>query len=165
MKKFRFSLATVLKVRRQEEESLSRELAKARAERDAALAGLGREKRSLDALLEEQVGERNGRIELAREAWFLARHRGLLAGIERLKSEAAEKESALEKARLAAVEASRKRQVLENLEEKQLEEHLLQASREEQALLDDRAQRAVSALSLEPKAAAHGAGADDSERR
>ncbi|HTB22097.1 MAG TPA: hypothetical protein VK914_05285 [bacterium] len=147
MKKFRFSLETVLKVRRQNEEVKRRELALAQAERDRVLAALASQEASLRWLLEEQSRERVGTIDLGREGWFMARWGGLFVQIHLSKNELEKKEEALRLSREKAVEASRERLVLEKLEEKQLQEHLFLLNREEQGLLDDLAQRAVSAFS------------------
>jgi flagellar FliJ protein len=147
MKKFRFSLETVLKVRRQNEEVKRRELALAQAERDQVLAALGSHESALRGLLVEQSEARVGTIQLAREAWFMASWGGLTQQIRLSREELEKKEEALKISRDKAVEASRERLVLEKLEEKQLQEHLFQVNREEQGLLDDLAQRAVSAFS------------------
>lgn len=153
MKRFRFSLETVLKVRRQNEETQKRALAAAQAERDRVLMRLAAEERGLKALLAEQGQRREAGVDLAREAWFMARRGGYVHQIGRAAAELAEKEEALGLARARAVEASRERLVLEKLEEKQLQEHNFQVNREEQGLLDDLAQRAVSAFSLPPTSA------------
>jgi flagellar FliJ protein len=147
MKKFRFSLETVLKVRRQNEEVKRRELALAQAERDQVLVALASQEASLRWLLEEESRERVGTIDLGRVGWFMARWGGVVRQIRFSKSELEKKEAALKLSRDKAVEASRERLVLEKLEEKQLQEHLFQLNREEQGLLDDLAQRAVSAFS------------------
>jgi flagellar FliJ protein len=150
MKKFRFSLETVLKVRRQNEELRRRELAVAQGMRDRALAELVSHKKDLRGLLAEQSKRREGAIDLGREAWYMAGWGGLTQKIRLASVELAGKEEALAVCRTRAVEASRERLVLEKLEETQLQEHLSQLNREEQGLLDDLAQRAVSAFSLPP---------------
>jgi flagellar protein FliJ len=150
MKKFRFSLETVLKVRRQNEEVKRRELAVAQGERDRALAALASFKKDLLRLLVEHSEQRVGTIDLNREAWYMAGWGGLTQKIRLGAAELAKKEEALELSRSKAVEASRERLVLEKLEETQLQEHLFKLNREEQGLLDDLAQRAVSAFSLPP---------------
>ena len=154
MKKFRFSLETVLKVRRQAEEARQRELAEAQAQRDRALMQLGADERALRGLLAEQSAGRTGKLDLAAEAWYQARQISLLNAISHGKADLLAKEEALDLARAKAVEAARERRVLEKLEEQQLAEHLEKLNREEQGLLDDLAQRAVSALSLPPASAA-----------
>ncbi|HTA17284.1 MAG TPA: hypothetical protein VK786_06025, partial [bacterium] len=71
MKKFRFSLETVLKVRRQDEEVKRRALAVAQGMRDRSLADLVSHKRALGALLAEHSKRREGAIDLGREAWYM----------------------------------------------------------------------------------------------
>ena len=150
MKRFRFSLETVLKVRRQVEEARQRELALAQAARDRALQALGGLENSLKLLLSERAGERKGRLNLAEEAWHADRHLGLLKSQGLARTALLEREKVLDSARQRAVEAARERRVLEKLEEKQLQEHQLLMIKEEQGLLDDLAQRAVSAFSRPP---------------
>jgi|GEM_PF-476802 flagellar FliJ protein len=150
MKRFRFSLETVLKVRRQVEEVRQRELALAQASRDRALQALGGLENSLRLLLSERAGERKGRLSLAEESWHADRHLSLLQSQGLARAALAEREKVLDLARQRAVEAARERRVLEKLEEKQLQEHQLLMIKEEQGLLDDLAQRAVSAFSRPP---------------
>jgi flagellar FliJ protein len=147
VKKFRFSLETVLNVRRQTEELRKRELAAALAERDRTLRGLNLAKSALERALTDHGAARDAKIDLARERWHAGREEALNRQIGALRMELQQKEDALEAARLKAVEASRDRLVLEKLEEKQLEDYWLQLSKEEQGLLDDLAQRSVSELS------------------
>jgi len=150
MRRFRFSLETVLKVRRQVEEARQRELALAQGARDRALQALGGLENSLKRLLSERAGERKGRLNLAEEAWHADRDLGLLQSQGLARTALAETEKALDLARQRAVEAARERRVLEKLEEKQLQEHQLLMIKEEQGLIDDLAQRAVSAFSRPP---------------
>jgi len=150
MRRFRFSLETLLKVRRQLEEARQRELALAQGARDRALQALGGLDGSLKALLLQRAGERQGRLDLAQEAWHADRHQSLLRSMALARTTLAQREMELDLARQRAVEAARERRVLEKLEEKQLQEHQLLMVREEQGLLDDLAQRAVSAFSLPP---------------
>jgi flagellar FliJ protein len=150
MRRFRFSLETLLKVRRQLEEARQRELALAQGARDRALQALGGLDGSLKALLLQRAGERQGRLDLAQEAWHADRHQSLLRSMALARTALAQREMELDLARQRAVEAARERRVLEKLEEKQLQEHQLLMVREEQGLLDDLAQRAVSAFSLPP---------------
>ena len=147
MRRFRFSLESVLKVRRQAEEARQRDLADAKASRDRCLLELARLEGDLGGLLSERGRFRQGRLDLNAEAWHDQRQRGLNAGIGRVGSVLRGLEDALEAARLKAVEAARERRVLEKLEESQLRNHVFKVDREEQGLLDDLAQRAVSAFS------------------
>jgi flagellar FliJ protein len=153
VKKFRFSLETVLKVRRQNEEVQRRALAVAQGTRDRVLAELVSHKKDLTRLLAEHSGRREGAIDLSREAWYMAGWGGLTQKIRLASVELAKLEETLALCRAKAVEASRERLVLEKLEETQLQDHLFQLNREEQGLLDDLAQRAVSSFSLPPVSA------------
>ena len=150
MRRFRFSLETVLKVRRQVEEARQRELALAQGARDRALMELGGLDGSLRLLLAQRAAERQGRLNLAEESWHADRHQSLLSSMGLARTALAQREKELDLARQRAVEAARERRVLEKLEEKQLQEHQLLMVREEQGLLDDLAQRAVSAFSRPP---------------
>jgi flagellar FliJ protein len=148
VRKFRFSLETVLKVRRQNEEVKRRALAVAQAGRDRVLTDLRGHEQGLRQLLADHSRRRVGSIDLGREAWYMASWGGLTQKIRQDRAELAVKEEALNVSRAEAVEASRERLVLEKLEERQLQEHLFQLNREEQGLLDDLAQRVVSTFSL-----------------
>lgn len=148
MRRFRFSLETVLKVRRGAEDAAKRALALAQADRDRALMALGAVEADTRSLLVEQGAARERRVELHEELWFQARLGGLEQAAAAARKRLEEKEKALEERRTKAVEAARERLVLERLEEKQRLEHQAQANREEQGLLDDLAQRSVSALAF-----------------
>jgi flagellar FliJ protein len=153
VKKFRFSLETVLKVRRQNEEVKRQALARAQAERDRVLMELANHKRGLKILLAEHSNRRIGTIDLGRESWYMASWGGLTQKIRQASAELSVKEAELEESRAKAVEASRERVVLEKLEEKQLQEHLAAMNAEEQGLMDDLAQRRHSALSMRAQSA------------
>lgn len=148
MKRFRFSLETVLRVRRQVEEQRQRELAEAQARRDRTLAWLGSTESSVRDLARDQSRARGGRIDLGSEAWYLARHKGLLDSIRHLKADLARNEADLGAAREKAVEAARERRVLEKLEEAQRNAWQRDLNLEEQGFMDELAQRARSAFSL-----------------
>lgn len=148
MTKFRFSLDTVLKVRRQAEELRQRELAAAQVQRELSLQRVARIERDMRELLQEQSTHRQGSVDLNAERWFQARHLGLSLASFIAKDNLKRQELALDEARARAVEASRERRVLEKLEENQLAAHLLKLNREEQGFLDDLAQRAVSSFGL-----------------
>lgn len=146
MKKFRFSLETVLKVKRQVEELRQRELAAAQAERDkviAELAGLENKLRELNA---EQARHRSGTLDLNAEAWFRGSHSATTSSIGSAKRRLTEKEELLDAARVKAVEAARERKVLEKLEEQQRLEHQLKGNREEQGFMDEMAQHTLSTM-------------------
>jgi flagellar FliJ protein len=150
VRRFRFSLETVLKVKRQVEELRQRELGDSQALRDRGLMQLARHENELRDLLESRSTQREGRLDLGVEAWHNERQRGLNVAIGSDQAQLAELEARLATARARAVEAARERRVLEKLEETQLQDHLFKLNREEQGLLDELAQRAVSAFSLPP---------------
>jgi len=148
LKKFRFSLETVLKVRRQNEEVKQQELAAAQMQRDQCLQHLARLEKGLRELLLLQSTKREGSLDLNAESWFQASHEGISRAKRVVRTDLQQKDKALDEARARAIEASRERRVLEKLEEHQLSEHLQKLNREEQGFLDDLAQRAVSSLGL-----------------
>jgi len=149
VRKFRFSLETVLKVKRQVEELRQRELAQAQGERDKVLAHLALNERQLREAAEGRAQDRGSRVDLGAEAWFADRQTGLLRSQRHLRRDLQQKEEALEAARTRAVEAARERRVLEKLEESQLAAWQQKANAEEQGFMDELAQRAVYAMKLE----------------
>lgn len=159
MKKFRFSLETVLRIRRQNEEVRKRELASAQGMRDKALMMLAAYENDLRVLLSNHSRARGSKVDLGSEAWYQARNTGLGMEITKFRANLEALEEVLKLARDRAVEASRERLVLENLESKQLQEHQLQLNKEEQGLLDELAQRSVSAFRF-PASSDSGAGLD-----
>ncbi len=148
MKKFRFSLETVLRVKRQVEDLRRRELAAAQGARDQVLALLDRRGSELRELNESQAAARAGKVDLQIERWFLGSHQALSAQISAGKRELLAKEALLDEARVRAVEAARERKVLEKLEERQRSIHQLQENREEQGSMDEMAQHAHSTLAF-----------------
>ena len=155
MKRFRFSLEGVLKVKRQVEEQRQRELAAAQSQRDQVLMRLGAFEHELRELASDHSRDRGARISLVAEGWYQARHRGLAQGIRELNALLAMQEQLLERARQAAVEAARERRVLEKLEEAQRDAWLQKLNLEEQGFMDELAQRARGSFSL-PTVSANG---------
>ena len=142
MKKFRFTLETVLKVRRGKEEMLQREFSALLRERTQRLLQLGRLEQNLAALNQERSTARrlSQKVNLAGEAFFESQRqtqRRLIAGAQRALREA---DAALESKRLELVEASRDRAVIEKVEEAQRKAYLAKANKEEQLFLDELAQ-------------------------
>jgi hypothetical protein len=133
-------------VRRQAEEVRKRELAAAQGLRDRALMLLAASENDLKGMLLLHSRARAEKVDLGREAWFLARNTGLQREISGFRTDLLAKEEALAAARGRAVEASRERLALENLEARQLQEHQALVNKEEQGLLDELAQRSVSAF-------------------
>jgi flagellar FliJ protein len=149
VKKFRFSLETVLKVKRQVEEQRQRDLAYVQALRDKTLMQLGATENKIRDLGEDQQAQRSQGIDLRTEAWYLARHQGLRQAVILLRRDLMVHEAAVEAARNRAVEAARERRVLEKLEESQLAAWQQKANAEEQSFMDELAQRADRAMRLE----------------
>jgi len=147
MKKFRFSLDAVLRVKRQLEDQRRRDLALAQALRDQALAHLGALESDLKGLNQAQAERRQERrIDLAVEGWFQGSHAALTGNIVQAREGLAAKKDLLDAARNRAIEAARERKVLEKLEEQQRLEHQLKSNREEQGFMDEMAQHALSVL-------------------
>ena len=153
MKKFRFSLETVLRVKRQVEELRQRELSAAQALRDQALQQLGACESGLRELNEAQAKARTAAVDLAAERWYQGSHSALSAEIRSAKRSLFEKEELLDAARNRAVEAARERKVLEKLEEQQRLEHQLKSNREEQGFMDEMAQHALNTMAYASPAA------------
>jgi flagellar FliJ protein len=149
VKKFRFSLETVLKVKRQVEEQRQRELAQVQALRDKTLMQIGAAENKVRDLGKAQQEDRSRGIDLNAEEWYLARHQGLRQSLILLRRDLMVHEAALEAARTRAVEAARERRVLEKLEEAQLAAWQQKANAEEQSFMDELAQRADRAMRLE----------------
>lgn len=146
MRRFRFSLETVLKVKRQVEKQRLLELAQVQAQRDGLLRNLSEAERNLAELNTEQAGQRLGKLDLNAETWFRQRHLRLNQVIRMLRRNLAENEVLLEAARAKVVEAARERKVLEKLEEQQRLEHQLKSNREEQGFMDELAHHAASQM-------------------
>jgi flagellar protein FliJ len=145
MKKYRFSLATVLDVKRRREEVLVRQkasldLLKSRVEIElkrwggelAELFGQARKRRAA------------GRISVNDEELSLAREVDLKLRLAVERQKLLDLEKQIEAARLKLVEASKEKRILERLEERQWKEYLVAASREEQSFLDELAQHQYS---------------------
>lgn len=145
MRRFRFSLDTVLTVRRRLEEARQRDFAAVKRERDACLGALGASERGVAALIDEQAAWRGqaGPVDVFQELAFQSRRRAYYNEARRLRVQLRELEGKLEAARLVLVQASRERRVLERLEEKQFEGYMIQSRREEQAFMDELAAHAA----------------------
>jgi flagellar FliJ protein len=142
VKRFHFSLESVLKVRRIREEKVQREFSLILEKRALAAGNLA----ALDTALRDMNDRQGSRLksggtldrflvsqfELSREAC-----------IERIgwqKAQLAEVDIQMDLKRAELVEASRQRKVLEKLEERQYQAYLAGNNREEQAFLDELAQ-------------------------
>ena len=85
MRRFRFSLEAVLRLKKQLEEMRQRELAAAQKERDLTLHKLGGFENDLTSVIGEHAEHRKSGVDVATEAWFQARHYGLSAQIYQAK--------------------------------------------------------------------------------
>jgi flagellar export protein FliJ len=132
MRRYRFALAAVLRLRRAEHEVARNALAVANAELRARLAERDREA--------EHYGEVTGRS-LARTLEELAAEREdaaiALARLQGADQRVAEAGQAAALAQVGWLAAHRKVAALERLETRQREEHALALGREEGALVDD----------------------------
>jgi flagellar FliJ protein len=138
MKRFKFSLQSVLDTRILTEEKLKKDLGKLRAQqveikdRLALLLSTRQEMQdwmaaerkhsSLDRLIEQAYLERSRADELAKEKCL---------------AEIFDFDKLIEAKRLALVAASKEKKAVEKLEEKQHKAYLLEVAREEQAFLDE----------------------------
>src|SRR5437762_1126211 len=132
MKKFRFSLDSVLRVKKQREEVLKKELGALQAQRASAQRGLSVLLQQREEVLAWQKKARVNRVStVAEETWFQRGHEGLEGVIASKRREVLDLEAACESRRLALVEASRERKVFEKLEENQKKDYLVELNREE----------------------------------
>ena len=138
MKRFKFSLQTVLDTRALKEEKLKKELGKLKAQQAEVKERLAlllstrsemqawmakkRKSSSLDRLIEQAYLDRSRADEMSKEK--------LLASIKDF-------DSLIEFKRLELVAASKEKKAVEKLEEKQHKAYLLDVAREEQAFLDE----------------------------
>jgi flagellar FliJ protein len=146
MKRFRFSLETVLRVKRQVEEARQRELGAAQVQRQRAYSRLGAYENGLRELVREQADARSGVLDLNAIAWYQARHKAISDSIKSWTRRLQELTEAEEAARLRVVEAAKERRVLEKLEETQRQAWLEKLNTEEQNFMDELAQRARTAM-------------------
>ncbi len=142
MKRFRFSLETVLRVKRSREEKAQRDFSAVLEKRAVASGKLLR----LEIGLQEMIGSQSGKLKekglvdrFEAEQFDVARG-AILERIRWQRAELIEIETELDAKRLALVEASRDRKVLEKLEDSQFQAYLKKSNREEQAFLDELAQ-------------------------
>ncbi len=142
MKRFRFTLEAVLKVRRGKEEMIQREFSALLRDRTQRLLLLGQLEQNLATLNRDRSAARqkSQKVNLANEAFFEAQRQGqrnLVLGAQLALHQA---DIALERKRLELVEASRDRAVIEKIEEAQKKAYLAKVHKEEQLFLDELAQ-------------------------
>jgi len=137
MRRFRFSLDTVLRVRRGREEKIQLEFSAILERRARCLRSLAAEEQELEEMVASQSGLRTGRLDAASIAIFETSRLAQLDKIVRRRIQLREISAELEAKRFELVAASRERKVLEKLEENQYEDYLKRFNREEQAFLDE----------------------------
>lgn len=137
MKKFAFSLQTVLDLKRRREEALLEELAKrvrAAGAAEEALKELRAERRRAQGQLRECL---RGRVEVERVRTVKEYVSGLDGKIEQQRRVVQRRTEEVKSCRQQVVAAARERQTLDKLRERQWEAHQKEFRREEQAFLDE----------------------------
>ena len=142
MKRFSFSLATVLKVRRSREEQIQREFSAVLEKRVNAMTNLASLESSLRDMSALQSVKRTGPSKLNRFeiSQFEASRSAYLERVGWLRGTILEIEKELEAKRIQLVGASRETKVIEKLEESQFQAYLEKLNREDQAFMDELAQ-------------------------
>jgi flagellar FliJ protein len=137
MKKFKFRLQRVLETKESEERQKKRELGEKQnllAQEEAVLT-------QLLAQIDDHEQKQRHSIEVSSNAGDLLRQHRWQLELNKQKKQQLHNinkcEKEVEKARLALVEATREKRVLEKLKEKQLEEYKKYLTAEEQKVLDD----------------------------
>jgi flagellar FliJ protein len=137
MRRFKFSLETVLRVKKSLEEKIQLEFSAQLEKKALCLRGLAFLEKGLEEMVAAQIGGRDGRLNAAEIALFEAGRRAQIEKLGWQRGQLAHIEAELEAKRLELVAASRERKVLEKLEEGQFEGYLEKLNREEQAFLDE----------------------------
>ncbi len=137
MKRFKFSLETLLKYRINIEKKKKEEWARARKERIEAEERLERiyqEERERRELLESLM---EGEIDL-KFFNLTQRYIGQLMRLEKIQSKIVEEKKKIEEEKLKEwIEARKSKKVLENYREKKWKEYLYELDKEEQKIVDD----------------------------
>jgi flagellar FliJ protein len=137
MRRFRFSLETVLRVKRGREEKIQQEFSAILERHAHCLREIGVLERSMDAMVREQSEGPRAVLNGATIEIFERSRKALLERLGWQRHSLSSIDSELELKRLELVAASRERKVLEKLEESQYEAYLAELNREEQAFLDE----------------------------
>ncbi|KRL99161.1 flagellar export protein FliJ [Liquorilactobacillus satsumensis] len=140
MKRFKFALANILEYRKQSEQELKQQYLRLRAEVQGKEVGIRRlldEKKDLMEVTEHTVG----RMQVQRRYLL-----GIDQEVTLLKNAELELKSASEIKLKELIKAQQERKVLEKLEEKQAGEYRLLVKRQEQAQLDEMANRNRKAI-------------------
>ena len=137
MRRFKFSLETVLRVKKSLEEKVQLEFSAILEKRATCLRGLAFLERGLAEMVASQEGSRGGKLKAEEIRIFEASRQAQLEKLDWQRGHLAQIETELEAKRLELIAASRERKVLEKLEEGQFEAYLEKLNREEQAFLDE----------------------------
>ncbi len=137
MKRFKFSLDTLLKYRINMEKQKKEEWAKAKMERVKAeerLEQIYREERERREYLESLM---EGELDL-RIFQLVQRYIGQLIRLEKVQAKIVEEKKKIESEKLEEwIEARKAKKVLENYREKKWKEYLYEIDKEEQKMVDD----------------------------
>ena len=137
MKRFRFSLEKVLKLRTQEQEQAKRALAQAMAVEASARQAL----EDVRARLQQRASEAGALERAGLSVFEFANFRHYVAFLQgeekRYAEELARAEQMTQKRRLALLEARRREKALEKLKERRLEQYQQESLRHEQKELDE----------------------------
>ena len=137
MRRFKFSLEAVLRVKKSLEEKVQLESSAILEKRATCLRGLAFLERGLEEMVASQQGSRGGKLQAEEIRIFEQSRMAQLEKLDWQRGHLAHIEAELEAKRLELVAASRERKVLEKLEEGQFEAYLEKLNREEQAFLDE----------------------------
>jgi len=138
MRRFKFSLQTVLETRALKEEKLKKELGKLKAlqtEVKNSLALLLSTRSEMQAWMAQK--RKNSSLDRLVEQAYLDRSRADEINKGKLLGSIKEYDLLIEAKRLELVVASKEKKAVEKLEEKQHKAYLLDVAREEQAFLDE----------------------------
>ena len=151
MKRFKFSLATLLEVRKKREEWLQKKLGMLQARKIEIQRRLLLLSQEVDALQEEQkqlrTASRNTVIE---EKIYLERLTDYRLRIQEGTDLLLKNEEDIEAARLEWIAASKEKKVLEKLEDRQWRNYLEVADKQEQYFMDELAQHQFFRRQLQP---------------
>ena len=136
-KRFRFSLETVLRVRKAKEEKVQLEYSRLLEQRAAELRELGRLERSLQSVNSGEAARRGQKLLAGDISRYEALRRAMGEKISFQLGRLHAADEQLEAKRLELVAATRDRKVLEKLEEAQFGAYLEKLNREEQGFLDE----------------------------
>ena len=141
MRRFKFSLQTVLDVRRVREEKIQKEFSAIQTERADSLGKIRSfEKQKDDMRLYQREMREKRQTTIVSEDWCMSALSDFTVRIMLEARRLQEINERLDAKREELIQAQKDRKVLEQLEEKQREEYMNEAAREEQKFIDELAQ-------------------------